>query len=154
MRNKQSRSWAISYDCCVWLYRWFWYCVKMSLLIINTNDAHCYQPIKTNKIHSIILLWIFHKTCFLEIVFSMFVFFFKYSQRGREVMILMWFSLLYAIYKSPPTVFILSPTMEKHFLLLISLVFSFTLFHVCLASTAGTLDGSEYWGYVEVRPSM
>ncbi|KAJ9184375.1 hypothetical protein P3X46_004106 [Hevea brasiliensis] len=42
--------------------------------------------------------------------------------------------------------------MEKHFLLSISLVFSFTLFHLSLASIGVTFDGSECWGYVEVRP--
>ncbi|XP_012082500.1 serine carboxypeptidase-like 51 [Jatropha curcas] len=42
--------------------------------------------------------------------------------------------------------------MESHSLLFLSFVFSFTLLHGCLASRAVTFDGSEQWGYVEVRP--
>lgn len=44
--------------------------------------------------------------------------------------------------------------MEKHSLSLVfSLLLFIPLFHGGTAEAAGTQDGSEEWGYVEVRPS-
>jgi hypothetical protein len=44
--------------------------------------------------------------------------------------------------------------MEKHyFFLYLSLLLGFPLLHGYSAYAKGTADGSEQWGYVEVRPS-
>lgn len=45
--------------------------------------------------------------------------------------------------------------MGKHYLVFLCLlgIFCFPLLHCYLALAAGTDDGSEQWGYVEVRPS-
>ncbi|KAF8403168.1 hypothetical protein HHK36_011265 [Tetracentron sinense] len=42
--------------------------------------------------------------------------------------------------------------MEKFFLLLLSVMVLLPLFHGGIAMAAGTKDGSEQWGYVQVRP--
>ncbi|XP_044510918.1 serine carboxypeptidase-like 51 [Mangifera indica] len=44
--------------------------------------------------------------------------------------------------------------MEKHLLPFIFLLISSRFLHECLALAAGTDDGSEQWGYVEVRPKV
>ena len=42
---------------------------------------------------------------------------------------------------------------NQYSLLYLSLLLSFSLLHEHIAYAAGTNDGSEHWGYVEVRPS-
>lgn len=42
---------------------------------------------------------------------------------------------------------------NQYSLLYLSLLLSFSLLHEHVAYAAGTNDGSEHWGYVEVRPS-